>query len=165
MIPEKLAQRLRELGENPEDVYNTRMRKAHLGPGQEKVPWVPDASYDGLGYTFDPVSAVPVLALEPKANERILDMCAAPGTKTILIARMTHNAGNIVANDVNRKRILRLRENLERNKINATITNVSGASSKIILTKSFSMHRAAVKVLSTRRRNYLIHGVREESSF
>ena len=126
MIPEKLAQRLRELGEDPEKIYNTRTRKAMLGRGAEPVPWFPDASYDGLGYKFDPISAVPVLALEPKPNEKILDMCAAPGTKTILIAHMINNSGNIVANDVSRNRVLRLRENLEANKIRAEITNVSG---------------------------------------
>ena len=126
MIPEKLRERLAELGKDPEKIYNTRTRKVYLSFGKDKVPWFPDASYDGSGYLFDPISAVPVIALEPKPNEKILDMCAAPGTKTILIAHMIHNSGNIVANDVSRKRILRLRENLERYKINAEITNMSG---------------------------------------
>jgi NOL1/NOP2/sun family putative RNA methylase len=126
MIPEKLRERLAELGKDPEKIYNTRTRKVYLSFGKDKVSWFPDASYDGEGYKFDPISAVPVIALEPKPNEKILDMCAAPGTKTILIAHMINNAGNIVANDVSRNRVLRLRENLEKHKINAEITNVSG---------------------------------------
>ncbi len=126
MIPEKLSQRLRELGEDPEIIYNTRTRKAMLGRGTEPVPWFPDASYDGLGYKFDPISVVPVLALDPKPNERILDMCAAPGTKTILIAHVTKNSAQIVANDISKTRILRLRTNLRKYEINAKITNTSG---------------------------------------
>ncbi len=126
MIPEKLVERLIELGENPEDVYNSRTRKAYLGPGNDKVPWFPDASYDGDGYVFDPISAVPVIALEPKPNEKILDMCAAPGTKTILISHLMGNSGNIVANDVSRNRLMRLKSNIEKYKINAEITTMSG---------------------------------------
>ncbi len=126
MIPKKLAERIREMGEDPEKIYNIRARKAFLGTGSEKVPWFPDAVYDGSGYKFDPVSAVPVIALEPGKNEKILDMCAAPGTKTILIAHITNNSADITANDISRKRILRLRENLRNYKINAKITKISG---------------------------------------
>lgn len=135
MIPEKLAERLAELGENADELYSARTRKAHLGKGNEPVPWFPDASYDGQGYIFDPISAVPVLALEPKPNEKILDMCAAPGTKTILIAHVTNNLGNIVANDISRNRVMRLQENIEKYRINAEIKNVSGRIIKDVFDK------------------------------
>ncbi len=126
MIPEKLVQRIHELGDDPEKIYGIRSRKAYLGSGKEKVSWFPDASYDGTGYRFDPVSAVPVLALEPKPSDRILDMCAAPGTKTILISHLTGNSNNLVANDISKNRILRLKENIRKFNINAKIMNMSG---------------------------------------
>lgn len=125
-IPEALAKRIRALGEVPEAIYAVRSRKAFLSAGKERVPWFPAASYNGSGYSFDPASAVPVLALNPKPHDQILDMCAAPGTKTILIAHITSNTADITANDISRARVLRLQENVERYGVAARITNVSG---------------------------------------
>lgn len=50
-------------------------------------------------------SFLPVMALGPKENERILDMCAAPGGKASHIAAMMKNTGVLFANDVNTDRI------------------------------------------------------------
>ena len=33
--------------------------------------------------------------VDPKENERILDCCAAPGTKTMAMAERMHNQGHI----------------------------------------------------------------------
>ncbi|XP_076756380.1 28S rRNA (cytosine(4447)-C(5))-methyltransferase [Xylocopa sonorina] len=50
-------------------------------------------------------SFLPVMALEPKENERILDMCAAPGGKSSHIAALMKNTGVLFSNDVNEERI------------------------------------------------------------
>ena len=50
-------------------------------------------------------SFLPVMALEPKENERILDMCAAPGGKSSHIAALMKNTGVLFSNDVNVERI------------------------------------------------------------
>lgn len=50
-------------------------------------------------------SFLPVMALEPKINERILDMCAAPGGKSSHIAALMRNTGVLFSNDVNKDRI------------------------------------------------------------
>ncbi|KAG7212673.1 hypothetical protein KM043_012953 [Ampulex compressa] len=50
-------------------------------------------------------SMLPVMALEPKENERILDMCAAPGGKSSHIAALMKNSGALFANDINKDRI------------------------------------------------------------
>jgi 16S rRNA (cytosine1407-C5)-methyltransferase len=56
--------------------------------------------------------AAHVLQVEP--GMRVLDMCAAPGSKTSQIAAMMQNQGMLVANDRSRKRLYRLREILQR---------------------------------------------------
>lgn len=50
-------------------------------------------------------SFLPVEALDPKENERILDMCAAPGGKASHIAAFMKNTGVLFANDVNQDRL------------------------------------------------------------
>ncbi|XP_011641334.1 25S rRNA (cytosine-C(5))-methyltransferase nop2 [Pogonomyrmex barbatus] len=50
-------------------------------------------------------SLLPVMALDPKENERILDMCAAPGGKASHIAAIMKNSGTLFANDINKERL------------------------------------------------------------
>ena len=46
-----------------------------------------------------------VRMLQPQENDRILDMCAAPGTKTIQMAMMMKNTGEIIAVDLYPQRV------------------------------------------------------------
>lgn len=69
---------------------------------------------DGLVYIQNAASWLPVLALNPKPGETILDVCAAPGGKTSHIAQVTNNEALITANDNSRPRLLKLQRNLER---------------------------------------------------
>ncbi len=57
---------------------------------------------------------IPPVVLDPKPHENILDMAAAPGSKTTQICQMMNNKGSIVANDVNIERIKALRFNIEK---------------------------------------------------
>ena len=50
-------------------------------------------------------SMLPVMALAPQENERILDMCSAPGGKSTYMAALMKNRGSLVSNDTNKSRI------------------------------------------------------------
>ncbi len=59
-------------------------------------------------------SMLPPLLLEPKEGENILDMAAAPGSKTTQIAALTNNESMISACEMNAVRSERLKYNLEK---------------------------------------------------
>lgn len=62
----------------------------------------------------DPSSALPAALLSPRKGERVLDMCAAPGGKSIQIALGIGDSGLLIANDKSHGRALSLSSNLER---------------------------------------------------
>lgn len=59
-------------------------------------------------------SMMPVIMLEPKPEENILDMCAAPGGKTTQIAAQTGDKAFITACEKNKIRADRLKYNIEK---------------------------------------------------
>jgi 16S rRNA (cytosine1407-C5)-methyltransferase len=69
---------------------------------------------EGSVYIQNAASWLPVLALDPRPGDQILDICAAPGGKTSHIAARAQNQAQITANDNSRPRLAKLRANLER---------------------------------------------------
>lgn len=69
---------------------------------------------DGKIYLQSLSSMLPPLILEPKAGDNILDMTAAPGSKTTQIAALTDNKAMITACEKNKIRTETLLFNLER---------------------------------------------------
>lgn len=59
-------------------------------------------------------SFLPVIALSPQPNERVLDMASAPGGKTTHIAALLQNTGVVFANDANKQRTKSLTANVHR---------------------------------------------------
>jgi len=83
----------------------------------------------GYYYVQELSSMMPVIALDPLPGERILDLCAAPGSKTTQIAAAMKNIGLIIANDNFIPRIKALHANLQRCGVtNAIITREDGRS-------------------------------------
>ena len=76
-----------------------------------------------LGYYYiqELASMLPIIALKPKPDETILDLCSSPGSKTTQMASFMNNSGTIVANEVSLGRIKILASNLERCGVTNTI--------------------------------------------
>ncbi len=68
----------------------------------------------GHFYIQDIASMLPPRILDPQQGEIILDMSAAPGSKTTQMAVMMRNSGMILANDIVQKRLRALINNLQR---------------------------------------------------
>ena len=74
-----------------------------------------DPLYEAGAYYLQNLSSqLPALVLAPEPGEQVLDMCAAPGSKTTQLAALTQNTGKIIANDASRERCFKLRALLER---------------------------------------------------
>jgi 16S rRNA (cytosine1407-C5)-methyltransferase len=95
----------------------------------EEVPWAKDVYFvnnkdksevsqteeyrEGRYYIQNLSSILATLVLDPKEEEKILDMCAAPGSKTTHIAQITNNKANILANDSDISRVSAMEDVLE----------------------------------------------------
>ena len=71
----------------------------------------------GQIYVQNISSILPVIALDPKPTDTILDMCAAPGGKTIQIANKSQNSALITVNDENPTRIHAMKRLFETYKV------------------------------------------------
>lgn len=107
----------------------------------EPVPWCKEGFYiehkagrldvgntveHSLGYYYvqEAASMIPPIVLDPKPGEIVLDMAAAPGSKTSQMAAMMQNKGIIVANDVKGMRLAALGINLQRCGISNTVVTL-----------------------------------------
>jgi 16S rRNA (cytosine967-C5)-methyltransferase len=69
---------------------------------------------EGLFSVQDLTASRPVELLAPKPGERILDLCSAPGTKTSQLAELSGGKGEIVATDLDEKRLRMVRDTVSR---------------------------------------------------
>ncbi|WP_428513982.1 RsmB/NOP family class I SAM-dependent RNA methyltransferase [Roseovarius sp.] len=72
---------------------------------------------DGHWWVQDAAAALPVRILAPRPGEFILDLCAAPGGKTLQLAAA---GAQVTALDTSEKRMARVTENLDRTGLSAT---------------------------------------------
>ena len=82
----------------------------------------------GLFYVQEESSLLPVRLLDPRPGERVLDLCAAPGSKTARIALALGNRGTVVANDRSAGRLAATTDTIRRLGLrNVTCTVGDGA--------------------------------------
>lgn len=68
-------------------------------------------------------SMLPVYVLDPKEKENILDMCAAPGSKTTMIQSICNNKVNLTAVELHKDRFEKLQYNCKKQGVNALLIN------------------------------------------
>ncbi|MBD3163684.1 NOL1/NOP2/sun family putative RNA methylase [Candidatus Woesearchaeota archaeon] len=102
----------------------------HKGEGDEYRRDIGNTTEHQLGYIYiqEAASMIPPLVLNPKPGEKVLDMCAAPGSKASQIAQYMENKGILVANDYMGKRLAPLGINMQRvMAMNTIITLMKGS--------------------------------------
>jgi len=106
----------------------------------EPIPWCPEGFFVssdevtntpefslGLIFMQEASSMIPPIVLDVKENMDVLDMAAAPGSKTTQIAAYMKNTGCIIANDVKFTRINILISNIQKfGAINVKVTMKDG---------------------------------------
>jgi 5-methylcytosine rRNA methyltransferase NSUN4 len=82
---------------------------------QPEITWLPGCHWgeDEQGalphYQMDPASVLVARALGVKPNDKVLDMCAAPGGKSLVLLESLAEGGKLIANDISRARRFRLK--------------------------------------------------------
>jgi len=111
------------------DAESLRRELEAAGLHPEPVEWLPgafrlpaserraltehDAFYQGRLYIQNLSSMLAPLLLEPRPGERVLDLAAAPGGKTLMMAGMMEDQGWISAVEPVKERFHKLRRNIE----------------------------------------------------
>ncbi|XP_058215487.1 25S rRNA (cytosine-C(5))-methyltransferase NSUN5 [Rhododendron vialii] len=72
-------------------------------------------------------SSMAAAALQPEPGWEVLDACAAPGNKTVHLAALTHGKGKILACELHKERVQRLKETI----------NLAGAANVEVLNEDF----------------------------
>lgn len=73
----------------------------------------------GMFSVMDESSMMVVSMLAPEPGETIVDVCAAPGGKTLYIAEKMNNTGRVIAQDIYRRKLNLLKQDADR--VGATI--------------------------------------------
>lgn len=112
------------------NIQNIKTKLINLGYNVKEVEWYLNALIienidenkirqldiykNGEIYLQSLSSMIPAILLQPKQEENILDMAAAPGGKTTQLASLTNNKAFITACEKNKVRCERLKYNIEK---------------------------------------------------
>ena len=78
----------------------------------------------GCFYLQEPSAMLPAYLLNPEPDDLVLDLCAAPGGKSMQASLLMKNKGLIISNDLSKQRAFAIVENAERlGRGNLLITN------------------------------------------
>jgi len=79
---------------------------------------------EGYFYIQDDASILVSEVLDPKAGEKVLDVCAAPGGKSTHMAQLMKDQGCILARDVSTSKLAYIEENIKRLGIHSIQTEI-----------------------------------------
>lgn len=112
---------------SPQDLlerFTTAKINAHLVPDPQSGPMIRIQTPQqiiklpgfkkGLFTIQDPAAAKVPRTLDSKPGQTIIDLCAAPGTKTVLLAQLMQNEGTIIATDIDTQRLEMVDQNCQR---------------------------------------------------
>ncbi len=86
-----------------------------------------EAFKQGLIHVQDLSCQLCCMALDPKAGDTVLDLCAAPGGKTFTIAELMNNKGQIMAFDLHENRVKLIKSGAERLGLDCVSASVNNA--------------------------------------
>ncbi len=109
--PEQLAERL--LAEGAKTVEQCQIPGCLLVRFAGSPADVP-AFREGLFHVQGRTSQLAALALQAKPGDRVLDLCAAPGGKSLTIAQQMEDTGSLTSCDVSGNRVSLLEKTLQR---------------------------------------------------
>lgn len=69
---------------------------------------------EGLFTIQDESSMLAVKVLDPRKNDRVIDLCSAPGGKSTHMAQLMENKGEIISFDIHEHKLSLIRENAKR---------------------------------------------------
>ena len=76
----------------------------------------------------DPASGAVIDLVNPQKGDIILDVCAAPGTKSLLMSQKVGSDGKIYASDINKNRVKKGKDDISRHKNNNITWSVLDAT-------------------------------------
>lgn len=103
--------------------------QARILKGYNTLQYLP-AFYEGKIQVQDVSSMLAVTCADIHRGQQILDLCAAPGGKTIFAADCTGEEGHVLSRDLTERKIELIRENLDRCGIHHVATEVKDASER-----------------------------------
>lgn len=83
---------------------------------------------DGNFYIQDPAASLAAFVLEPECGDTVIDVCAAPGGKSVFIADLMQNKGTIISCDIYDHKIKLIAQNAQKHKASCIIPTINDAT-------------------------------------
>ncbi len=93
----------------------------------------------GFFHIQDKSSYLSTIVADPKKDEMVLDLCAAPGGKTSHVALKTENSGDIYSIDYSRRRMAVWKREMKRCNVSCALPIVADARQGIPIKQSFDL--------------------------
>lgn len=136
---EELAKRLRQRGITVSD--NMILPEALAISDYDYLEKIPEFN-EGLFFVQDISSMLVCHAAQPQSNSYVIDLCAAPGGKSMHMAEMLAGTGYVEARDVSENKVLKIRENIER----LELENVAAIVKDARITDELSIGKADIVI-------------------